>query len=63
MTEQNPPNEQTEPSESGKPYAVYDETLQRFIGGTFDTRAAANEHKSKNGPDGHKLVVRAVDKR
>lgn len=48
-------------SEDGKLYAVYDETLQRFTGGTHTTRAAANEAKS-NGPSGHKLVLRAVDK-
>lgn len=60
MTEQT--EQQQDKSEDGKLYAVYDETLQRFHGGTFTTRTAANEHKSK-GPDGHKLVVRAVDKR
>lgn len=48
-------------SETGKLYAVYDETLQRFTGGTHPTRAAANDAKS-NGPSGHKLIVKAVDK-
>lgn len=59
MSEQN--QTQQDESESGKLYAVYDETLQRFTGGTHPTRAAANDVKS-NGPKGHKLVVRAVDK-
>jgi hypothetical protein len=59
MTEQNTAQDS---SEAGKLYAVYDETLQRFTGGTHATRSDANEAKS-NGPKGHKLVVRAVDKR
>jgi hypothetical protein len=58
MTEQDKPDV----SEDGKLYAVYDETLKRFTGGTHETRSAANDAKS-NGPKGHKLVVRAVDKR
>lgn len=62
MTENNTSQSGQDASEDGKLYAVYDETLQRFTGGTHPTRSAANDAKS-SGPKGHKLVVRAVDKR
>lgn len=63
MTDDNKsPEAGQDASEGGKLYAVYDETLQRFTGGTHPSRSQANEAKS-NGPKGHKLVVRALDKR
>lgn len=51
--------EPTEDDDRVVRYAVYDATLLRFLGGTHETRKAANEAK-KSGPSGHKLEVRSV---
>jgi len=64
--ERNTPDEritmtEQDKADDGKLFGVYDETLQRFTGGTHPTRSAANDAKS-NGPSGHKLVVRELEK-
>lgn len=40
-------------------YAVYDETLQRFVSGVQEKKADADK-LAKNGPKGHTLKVRKV---
>ncbi len=63
MTENKPPEAQEQPpaaperKDSGR-YAVYDETLLKFVSGVT-TQAKAKE-LAKSGPKGHKLTVRKV---
>lgn len=45
-------------TEEGR-YAVYDETLLRFIGRVHNTKAEATK-AAKDGPKGHTLKVRKV---
>lgn len=42
-----------------KGHAVYDETLERFVGGVHDTAKAA-EDAAGAAPDGHKFTTRKV---
>lgn len=61
--EQDPTPDPDPTPESGR-YAVYDDTLQQYVGGTHDTRKAANSVKSvlskSDRHKGHDFTVRAV---
>lgn len=41
-------------------FAVYNETLLRFVGPTFATKSEASKAKSQLAKQGHKLTVRKV---
>lgn len=55
MAKSKPETETAEPSR----YAVYDETLLRYVGRVYGSKADA-EKAAKSGPSGHQRKVREV---